>query len=172
MGGDALAGPSLLQGSADIVSSRHWKQKRQLHNHHHDHNRHNHIDLHRRQFDSTATGVTATVSVIQQVVVDPNGSTIQVQTLVEDSTTTWTTSAPLTVITNPSTLSATVPVSTEIAVPGEITSEIGEITSEIGLFSTAPYPQSLPTTSQSLTSIPSLNPPILPQTLNSTSYSK
>jgi hypothetical protein len=165
MGGDAPAGPSLLQASADIVSSRHWKQKRQLHNHHHDHNRHNYIDLHRRQIDGTVTSVAATVSVIQQVVVDPNGSTIQVQTIVEDSTTTWTTYAPLTVIANPSMLSATVPTLTELASPGRITSDIG-------LYSTAPHPQSLPITSQSATSIPSLNPPVLPQILNSTSYSR
>jgi hypothetical protein len=158
MGGDAPAGSSLLQAPADIVSSRHLKQKKHLHSHLHDQYRHSHIDLHRRQIGVSATDVTTTVQVIQQVVVDLSGSTIGVQTVVGNSWTTPSTSG------NQLTPPPTFPLLTEILAPAEINSDYSQS-------SKSSYPQSLPT-SQRATSTPSSSQQGLPLALNSTSYRK
>lgn len=78
---DATAGTSLLQSLAEI-------DHRDRNHHHHP----NHKHLHPRQVDAaiqvdgTVTAVTSTVSVIQDIIIDSNGSTVQVQTWLAAST--------------------------------------------------------------------------------------
>jgi hypothetical protein len=66
---DASAGTSFLQSLAEI-------DHRDRHHHHIP----NHKHLHQRQVDATVTAVTSTVSVIQNIIIDSNGSTVQIQT--------------------------------------------------------------------------------------------
>lgn len=72
MGVEVAEEPSLAQAPAEMVHREHNHAR--LH-----HNQHNH--LHKRQSASSVTEVTATISVIQQVNVDGNGSTIGTSTV-------------------------------------------------------------------------------------------
>lgn len=74
--GDTIAGSSLLQAHAEKVHREHDRF----------HHAHNLIKLRKKQAPAIVTAVTQTVSVIQQIQVDTNGSTIQVQTVLADST--------------------------------------------------------------------------------------
>ncbi|KAN0103260.1 hypothetical protein V8E51_011573 [Hyaloscypha variabilis] len=70
--GDNIAGPSFLLARQDLAHREHQHQ-------------HNHIHLHRRQATAVVTEIVATVSVVQQVDVDLNGSTWSTTTLATDS---------------------------------------------------------------------------------------
>jgi hypothetical protein len=70
--GDTFAGPSLLLAKQDLAHREH------LHQHIHNH-------LHRRQVTAVFTEVVATISVVQQVDVDINGSTYSTETLTTES---------------------------------------------------------------------------------------
>jgi hypothetical protein len=72
--GDTIAGPSLLLAKQDLAHREHPHQ----HNHNHNH-------LHRRQTPAVFTEVVATISVVQQVDVDINGSTYSTETLTTES---------------------------------------------------------------------------------------
>lgn len=94
--GDDIAGPSLLLARHDLAHREHLEHVH-LHNH-----------LHKRQAAATAvvTEIVATVSVVQQVDVDSNGSTYATETLTTEgsspaitedaaaATTTTTTASP------------------------------------------------------------------------------
>jgi len=68
--GDTIAGPSLLLAKQDLAHREHPHQH--IHNHNH---------LHRREAPAVFTEVVATISVVQQVDVDINGSTYSTETL-------------------------------------------------------------------------------------------
>lgn len=70
--GDNIAGPSLLLARQDLAHREHLHQ-------------HNHNHLHRRHATTIFTEVVATISVVQQVDVDINGSTYSTETLTTES---------------------------------------------------------------------------------------
>jgi len=70
--GDNIAGPSLLLARQDLAHREHLHQ-------------HNHNHLHRRQATAVVTEVVATVSVVQQIDIDSNGSTWSTETLATES---------------------------------------------------------------------------------------
>ena len=70
--GDIADGPSLLLARQDLAHREHQHQ-------------HNHNHLHRRQATAVVTEIVATVSVVQQVDVDINGSTWSTETIATES---------------------------------------------------------------------------------------
>lgn len=147
---DALARTSFLQSLAEI------DHRDRFHHHHANHK--NHEYLHRRQvdatleIDATVTSVTSTVSVIQDIEIDSNGNTIQIQTWLATSTTVeaptdTTVAAPTTVDTTPwaSSAPAVPPSTTMVSVPLN-TEIISQLTSTQSKLSVAPS-QALPLTS-------------------------
>jgi hypothetical protein len=149
---DAPAGTSFLQSLAEIDHRDRF--------HHHAPNHKHHEYLHRRQLDAalqidtTVTSVTSTVSVIQDIEIDSNGNTIQIQTWLAASTsieaptdttvpaptiidtTLWTSSAAAAAA--PSTTPTLGPLNTEM---------ISQVTSIAPQITAIPTSQALPLTS-------------------------
>ena len=151
---NAPARTSFLQSLAEIDHRDRF--------HHHYTNHKNHEYLHRRQVDAalevdaTVASVTSTVSVIQDIEIDSNGNTVEIQTWLAASTTVDapadpTVAAPTTVDTAPWTSSA--PAAAAAAAPST-TMVLGPLITEVinQLTSTPPTPpvptsQALPLTS-------------------------
>jgi hypothetical protein len=126
---DAPAGTSFLQSLAEIDHRDRF--------HHHYPNHKNHEYLHRRQVDATVTSVTSTVSVIQDIEIDSNGSTVEIQTWLAAATTVEappdpTVAAPTIVDTTPWTSSAAAAAPSTTMVLGPLNTEmISQLTSAL-----------------------------------------
>lgn len=149
---DAPAGTSFLQSLAEIDHRDRF--------HHHAPNHKNHEYLHRRQvdaalqIDATVTSVTATVSVIQDIEIDSNGNTVQIQTWLAASTSVQaspdpTVPAPTIVYTTPWTPSAAAAAPSTSSVLGPLNTEIvSQLTSSPPqTIAAIPTSQALPLTS-------------------------
>lgn len=135
---DAPAGTSILQSPAEI------DHRDRYHYHHflnHKHLRQRQAD-NVAQTDATVTAATSTISVIQEIELDPNGSTVAVHTWLEASTTV---AAP-----PDSTVPAlSIPLSTEVAAILYTSANPGVLTTQSTPQSTPAVPASqvLPLTS-------------------------
>ncbi len=147
---DAPAGTSFLQSLAE---TDHRDRFHHLHPNHK-----NHEYLHRRQIDAalqldaTVTSVTSTVSVIQDIIIDSNGNTVQIQTWLAASTTVEappdpTVPAPTIVDTTPWTPSPPAAAPSTSMVLGPLNTEIISQLTSTQPAAVVPTSQALPLTS-------------------------